>query len=96
MEVKDLTTFERMVSPTLIKILYWVGLGLIALSGLGIMFSGGMMGADMHGGGLTFGSFVGGLLFMVFGGLFWRVMCEFWIVVFAIYDRLGEIRDQGR
>lgn len=98
MKASDLLGFEKMVSPTLIRVLYWLGLAVIVLSGVGMMFAGGHMGPGMAAGtgGITFGSFVSGALFIVFAGLFWRVVCEIWIVVFGIYDRLGELRDQGK
>ncbi|MFV8834327.1 DUF4282 domain-containing protein [Aquisalimonas sp.] len=98
MSVKDFFFFDRMIAPILIKILFWLGLVVIVLSGLAIMFSGGMMGgAGMHQqSGMTFGSFLGGLFYIVFAGLFLRVFCEFWIVLFSINDRLREIRDNGQ
>ena len=97
MSFKDIFVFDRMVAPTLIKILYWLGLAGVVLAGIGIMFSGGLMGGGHGMGqqatGLTFASFLMGLVYIVFAGLFWRVLCELLIVVFEIHARLREIRD---
>lgn len=96
MSVKDFFFFDRMIAPILIKILFWLGLVVIVISGLAMMFSGGMMGGTGMQSGMTFGSFLGGLFYIVFSGLFLRVFCEFWIVLFSINDRLREIRDNGQ
>jgi hypothetical protein len=37
-----------------------------------------------------------GLMYLVtavLGLLMWRVLCELYIVIFGMYDRLGQIRD---
>lgn len=89
MSLSDLFDFEKFVAPSLIKFVYWIGLVLIGLSVIGTLFSGGS----------PIG-FVGRLIMAVIGGvagvLIWRVVCEVWIVMFAINDRLGEIAEKGR
>lgn len=84
MQFSDLTSFEKLISPTLIKILYWVGIVFIVIGGLSALFTG-------------FGVGVWQVLVAIIGTiaalLGWRVLCEIYIVVFGIYDRLGEIRD---
>ena len=88
MQLSDFTSFEKLISPTLIKILYWVGIVVIVLGGLRALFTafsagGGVLGALL--------AIVGTIAFLIG----WRVACEIYIVVFGIYDRLGEIRDRG-
>lgn len=91
----DLGSFEKMIAPSLIRILYWVGIVIIAVGVLAQIFGGvGMMG---HGfGGSGFGQILMSLVGGVFAVLVWRVTCELWIVLFGIFDRLGEIRDANR
>lgn len=84
--------FEHLIGATLIKIVYWLGLigiALYILFGLAAASQMSRYGGSM--GGL-------GLLAVLLGGafalLFWRFMCELWMVVFKIHDRLGDIRDR--
>ena len=85
MKFSDLTTFEKLISPTLIKFLYWIGIVLAGLRSLFTSFSlgGGVLGALLA---------IVGTIAILLG---WRVLCEIYVVVFGIYDRLGEIRDRG-
>ncbi len=90
--LSDLLSFEKTLSLTLLRIVYFLG-----LAGIGIAVIVTLLG------GLTAMrySFVGGLgtlIMALLGGtigvLLWRVMCELWMVIFGIYDRLGLIREQ--
>jgi hypothetical protein len=89
MSLSDLFDFEKFVAPQLIRFVYWIGLILIGLSVVSALFSGG--GAI---------GFLGRLIMSVIGGvagvLIWRVICEVWIVMFSINDRLTEIAEKGR
>jgi len=92
-KLKDLAAFERMVAPTLIRWLYWIGLVVIAIGALVELVSAlGAMGQSFLGG---LGMLLGVLVGAVVAALFWRVMCELYIVLFRIYERLGEIARQG-
>lgn len=87
MKFSDLFSFEKLISISLIKIVYWIGLigGLIAGAVLfisALIFQGRVLTA------------LSVLIGTVLGLLFWRVVCEAYIVIFGIYDRLGEIRDR--
>ena len=94
MNFNNLMNFDTFVAPTLIRIVYWVGIVFIVLGTLMGAVGGGMM-AGSYGGGfnpLTF------LITLVGGAaalLFWRVMCEIWIVIFSINDRLGILVERG-
>ncbi len=85
--IKKLASFEDLISTDLIKILYWLGIIGIALMTLTNMFRGFSAG---FGAGL--GGIIGALVFAGFSVLFWRVICEIYMVVFGIYDRLGNIQ----
>ena len=89
---KDFLSLEKMLAARIIKVIYVIGLvagaivGLIGLVGSLIsMFSG------------SFGSGLGGIVITIVGVviwfLVWRLSCEVWIVMFGIYDRLGEIKE---
>jgi len=73
-------SFRKMVSPILIKIIYSVGLIGITLYGFYAIF--GNTTAQMK---------VIGLLSILLGNLFWRILCEGWILLFSIHDILGSI-----
>ena len=77
--------FDEMVTPLIIKIIYWFGIVVTVLSGLGGIISG--IGSR-YGGGVTV---IVGLLTIVFGPLLVRVWCELLIVLFEIHKNLVEI-----
>jgi hypothetical protein len=89
--LRDLLTFENLLFPRILRIVYLVGAALIGLSVLvGVLAALGAMRFSV-GGGLA------QILFALIGGavglLVWRIVCEMWLVAFGIYDRLGQIRD---
>lgn len=90
--LSTLLSFEEMVAIRVIKLVYWLGLGLAGLAVLVSLVSGlGRLGHD-PGGGL--GAIVLALVAAFLGVLVWRIVCESMIIAFGIYDRLGEIRDE--
>ncbi|MFQ5562308.1 MAG: DUF4282 domain-containing protein [Parvularculaceae bacterium] len=80
-------TFDKLIATGLIKVLYWIGLIAIALA---------MLGAVIAAFGDGFLNGVAGLVLAPIGAavalVFWRFLCEVYIVVFGIYDRLGDIQ----
>ena len=95
MNFNNLLNFNVFVAPTLIRIVYWVGIVFIVLGTLMAMLGGGMMGGQ-YGGGFNP---LAPLIALVAGGvalLIWRVMCEIWIVIFSINDRLGIIAERNK
>lgn len=87
--VSRFTSFDKLIATTLIKILYWLGIAGIAIGVLGGII-----------GGFS-GGFVPGLIALVvapiiglIGLIFWRFVCEIYIVIFGMYDRLGEINQK--
>jgi len=88
LDFSDFLSFNKFISPVLIKFIYWIGLFFIVLGTLGTMFGGGMLGM----GGVS--GFIIGLISGVMLALIWRVVCEIWIVIFSINDRLGVIAEQ--
>ena len=84
--------FDHLIGATLIKIVYWLGLAGIALYGLVGLYAASQM--SRFGGGMGGLGLIAVLVGVAFGVLFWRFMCELWMVVFKIHDRLGDIRDR--
>lgn len=87
-------TFDRMLTGRLIHLVYWGGLGLIALivfgvlgASVGLAFGGGWQGVL-----LALPVLVGGLLATGAMALLWRSFCEFYLAVFRIAEDLGAIR----
>ena len=73
-------SFDRMITPTIIKIVFWIGLALTVLLGLGLLIAG-------NNGGVR----VLGLVYLIFGPILWRVYCEILIVVFKMQEHLAAI-----
>ena len=86
MNFSDFTRFDKMITPTIIKILFYVGVILSVIFGIAEIF-GGIIGED---GALVFMGF----LTLLLGPLFTRVYCELLIVIFKIHQNLKEINDK--
>ncbi|MFN4096485.1 MAG: DUF4282 domain-containing protein [Sphingomonas sp.] len=87
----DLFQFERMVAPTVLKIVYWLGLAGVVIWFLIALLAGVRMLEYNAAAGL--GSVLIAFLGLLFGTLIWRIVIEIYMVIFSINDRLGEIRD---
>lgn len=86
-ELRDLVGFDKMLTPEIIKVVYWIGIAGAVLTGLG-MIGGGMYTKSIWG-------MASGLLWMVLGPVLVRVYCELLIVAFNIYGVLRDIRDRS-
>lgn len=87
--------FDRLLGPTLVKIVYYVGAimivcvtGFAMLMGLLAVFAG------------NFGTGLMQLLAVPAVGavalVYWRFVCELFMLAFLAYERLGEVRDTLR
>jgi hypothetical protein len=89
----DLFQWERFVTPSIIKIFYWLAIGITILAGLSGMASAfGMMTVNA---GAGFMMLLASLLGMVGGVIFARIVAEFILIVFRINEHLGAIRSRG-
>lgn len=79
-------SFEEMITPIIIKVLFWVGLAASVIFGLITIFTGIIEEEFL----LIFS----GLLTVVVGSLLVRVYCELLIIMFKIYETLKQIRDK--
>jgi len=94
----DVLTFERMLTGQVIHLVYWAGLGVIAVTAFGVV--GASVGVGIRAIGerswetllLIVPGLIGGLLIVAAGGLIWRAVCEFFVVIFRIEDDLAALR----
>lgn len=91
-EIGDLFKFDKMVAPTVLKIVYWLGLIGIVLWALFALFGAITMMSYSVMSGL--GMLLAAVVALLFGTLFWRIIIEIYMVIFSINDRLGEVRDR--
>lgn len=90
---QDLFQWDRFITPTIIKIFYWLAVGISVLMGLSGIFAG--LAAMVVN---PFAGFIGILISLVgvaAGIIFARIVAEFVLIVFRINEHLGAIRDQG-
>lgn len=92
LKLSDLLSFEKTLSLTLLRLVY--GLGLLGIGIMVIVTVLGGFSAMRYSAAAGLGTVVLALLGGVVGTLLWRVMCELWMVIFGIYDRLGQIKEQ--
>ena len=91
--VNRFLNFDKMMGTSIIKVLYYVGMVFIALGVIGAMFTAlGSMGSSFIGGviGLIMAPVMG-----LIGLLFWRFMCEIYILFFKISDDVAAIKLRG-
>ncbi|MEZ5763514.1 MAG: DUF4282 domain-containing protein [Xanthobacteraceae bacterium] len=92
-DFQDLFQWDRFITPTIIKIFYWLAIVLSVLYGLSGIFTGlAAMAINPFGGVIIVLASLAGILV---GIIFARIAAEFILIVFRINEHLGAIRDQG-
>ncbi|MEO0369147.1 MAG: DUF4282 domain-containing protein [Pseudomonadota bacterium] len=76
---KQILFFEEMLTPSLLRLVYWVALVAVLWEGLGKMFSHGL------------GGFVEGIVFIVLGGLIVRVASELVMLLFQLNENMEKV-----
>jgi hypothetical protein len=82
-------SFDKMITPAIIKVIFWAGVGLSVISGLIMMISG---AASPYGGGALV---IIGLLTIILGPLFTRIYCELLILLFKMNEALQSIKSNS-
>jgi len=72
--------FDRMITPTIIKIVFWLGLIVSVAIGLLLLIAGHSVGIR-----------IAGLLYLILGPLFTRIYAEILIVIFKMHESLVSI-----
>ncbi len=85
--MEDFLKFKKMITPVIIQILFWIGVGVSVVMGL-ISIVGGANAS--HGGGAMV---LAGILWVFLGPIVVRIYCELLIVVFSINDSLTEVKN---
>ena len=80
--MQDYLTFRRMITPIIIQVLFWIGVGVAVLAGLASLASTG--GAE---------GLIACLIIVVVGPLMIRIYCELLILMFRINDTLMDIKE---
>lgn len=91
----DILTFEKLLTAPVIHLIYWAGLGVLALmafSAIGAAIGVALREASIFGKLLAIPVLVAGLLVCAAGVLLWRSFCEFYVAVFRISDDLRAMR----
>lgn len=94
--MKSFLNFDKMVTPMIIQILFWIGVALSALTGIIYVILGlvTMFSGEIGGGFVGFLMFIGGFIGFAIGVLFSRIYCELLIVIFKILNKLTSIDDK--
>ena len=91
----DLLTFDRRIAVPVMHLVYWAGLGLIALFAFGVI--GAALGVSLREGlqGILIAipTLVAGFLIVGALVLIWRSFCEFYITIFKISEDLSALRE---
>ena len=85
--------FSDLFQPSIIKLFYWLALGITILAGLSGVFS--ALGTMVVSPGIGFVMLIASLLGVVVGVLFARIATEFILIVFRINEHLGSFRNRG-
>ena len=94
MNFRSLLNFDKMITPVIIKILFYIGIALAVIGGLVVLFGGIVSAFQQNSVGPAIGGLLGGPLVAVLGILMARVYSELLIVVFEIHQNLVEIKNK--
>ena len=91
---RDLFQWDRFITPSIIKVFYWLVVVITVVSGLSGIFSGLtlMLLQPLSGLFTVVVSVVGTLV----GVIFARIVAEFVLITFRINEHLGAIRNRGQ
>ncbi len=86
MNWNEFISFEKMITPVLIKILFWIGVVVCVIGGLGTIIT---SANSLYGSGM---GVLSGLLIIIIGPILVRVWCEILMVLFNINNSLTDIK----
>jgi hypothetical protein len=80
-DLSDFLAFKKMITPVIIRALFWVGVVIMFFLGLKVMI---------------WQNFFGGLFIMFLGPVMVRIWSELMLLFFAMNDTLTEIKNLAR
>jgi len=86
--MSNFLSFEKMITPAIIKVIFWVGVVMSVLSGIGMIITG---LSSFYGSGMNVFT---GLLTIIIGPLLARVYCEILMIFFKIHESLKKIENR--
>jgi hypothetical protein len=93
-DFRDLFQWERFITPSIIKIFYWLAIGMSIIAGLNGVLSGLAMLLSNPIGGVII--MLSSLIGILIGVLAARIVAEFVLITFRINEHLGAIRNRGQ
>jgi len=82
----EFLTFRKFYAPIVIQILFWIGIGVCAVEGIGMIVSAATFRVGL--------GVINGLLVLLVGPIAVRVLCEVIMAIFGIHDALQGKRDR--
>jgi len=79
--MSEYISFKRFITPTFIMIIYILGALVMTIGSILLMLSGASVGG-------TAIAVILGIVMLIFGNLAWRILCEYWVVQFRIYEEI--------
>ena len=92
MRFQDFLNFDKMIAGGIIKFLYWLGIVIIVLFGLGAIT--GSISTMSYNGALGLLQLVVAGVAIALGILLWRVICEMYLIFLSMNDKLSQIKDK--
>jgi uncharacterized Tic20 family protein len=92
--ISDLFQWDRFVTPTVIKVFYWLAVVISVLLGLAAAVS--SLATMAYNPFIGMISLIASLLGICMGVVVSRISAEFVLIVFRINEHLGAIRNQGQ
>lgn len=72
--------FRKFYTPLVIQFLFWIGVGVCVVEGIGMIASGGTFRSGL--------GIINGLLVLIVGPIAVRVLCELIMAIFGIHEAL--------
>jgi Domain of unknown function (DUF4282) len=86
-------SFERMITTSFVKVVYFLGFLLLTISGIGLIaWAGLQLNNATIDRSLGWRYVALGVATLIVGNIVWRVACELWVVLFGIHDELVAMR----
>lgn len=86
-------SFERTITTSFVKVVYFLGFLLLTAAGIGLMVWAGLQLNDATIDRMLGWRYVAlGAAILIVGNIVWRVACELWVVLFGIHDELELLR----